>query len=421
MLDAQAIRSHCARMRYLPMSPATLGPWGEWVLTVRRIGDASETPLRMRLFARQEPVDPKSLEVAAEYPGNLVTQKVHLLPGNVIVTVRGFCRMFEEAEALDRLALARFCLRCLRELEGQGRAHGNFRLSNLSLEPLGLLDFGFAAACGRACPDRESLRETLCLLGFEELLSQPNWELQLCRALKLRPEPQTEVATIPPFELEEAGSLCDFDGGEITGLAFSPDSRKLAATGYHPFIQLVDLSERRAISLANSGNILYEPGFSPDGSWLVARDYRSVLLWNLDTLECREIPWPSPIQRVDFDSSGGLVWVDQDGAVVVDPTTLAARIEPEPVTLSSPRSGSHPTLPVRAVGERAGMTNHGGLQAGVQLLDRQGNLLWSSPVCPDHVPDVVFSPDGNWLAAGSSGDDYSKNFPVYLWRMRVTK
>ncbi len=415
MLDATAIRSCCATLRYVPLSPATPGPWGDSVLTVRRIGDASETPLRMRLSLCQEAVDPKSLQVDNLYPTNLVPQQASLLPGNILVTVRSFCQPTEQMDALERLALARFCLRCLSDLKEQGRSHGNFRLSNLARDPFGLLDLGFAAACGRARPDQEALHEVLCQLGFKELLAKPDWERSLCRALELQPEPTPQAGAAPSFHLEEKGSLCTFDG-EVTGLAFSPDSRRLAATGYHPFIQLVDLAERRVVTLPNSGYILYQPAFSPDGSWLAARDYQSVHLWNLDLPQHREIRWPC-LLRLDFDPNGRLVLVDQDGAAVLDPVTLAPQIEAEPVTLHAPRSGMHPTLPLRALGEQAGMTDHGGLQAHLQLLDLEGNLLWSTGVCRDHVPDVAFSPDGNWLAAGSSGDDYTREFPVFLWRM----
>lgn len=417
MLDAKAIRSCCASLRYVPLSPAVPGPWGDWVLTVRRIGDACETPLRMRLFLCQQTVDPKSLQVDNLYPSNLVHQLASLLPGNILVTVRDFCPPVEQPDALERLALARFCLRCLGDLKAQGRRHGNFSLSNLARHPVGLLDMGFAAACGRARPDQEAMHELLGQLGFEELLGQPDWERFLCRALKLEPEAVPQAGLEPSsFQLEEQGSLCTF-AGEVTGLAFSPDSRRLAATGYDPFIQLVDLAQRQVMTLPNPGNILYQPAFSPDGKWLTARDYQSIQLWNLDRPQHREIRWPCPLQRVDFDSNGRLVWIDQDGAVAIDPVTLAPEIQSEAVTLPAPPSGIHPTLPLRALGERAGMTNHGGLQAHLQLLDLEGNLLWSTAVCRDHVPDVAFSPDGNWLAAGSSGDDYTREFPVYLWRM----
>lgn len=419
-LDAQVIRQLLPTMRYVALDAPREGVHGDWCVRARRIGDASETPMLVRFF--QTKVDREGLrplrldQTTSEF---LFPQQLLTLPGGLVATVRSCLEPMARPTSHQLLQLCRKGERLLAFLRAQDRIHGHLSAANLTAEGQ-FADAGWAWLTGHGCDDSEELRN--CFLGLcgddelgRELAERLRQGWQKSWSPRLLEAPDVAERVDGPVEVGAAETLCEF-AGDVLGVAFSPDSRFLAAVGYEPFIQLVDLVEGKRHGLENRGRQLREVCFSPDGRWLAAREYQGIQLWDLSDYSYRSWDYSSAVRRVAFSLQGDLVvQLDRDVEVLGLPEGRP-RLEVEEVQVSAP-SDLHPRLRLRAVGEHAGMTNYGGLWADLQLYDFQDRLVWSQGVCRDHVPCLAFSPDGSMLVCGSSGDDSTRAFPVLLWRL----
>ena len=421
MLDAQLVKQLLSTMRYIALDAPRPGAYGDWCVRARRIGDPGERPMLVR-FLQAPAVDRERLrplrldDSTREF---LFPQQLLTLPGNIVATVRDFIDPAEEVTSLQLLQFCRKGARLLAFLREQNRVHGNLSAANLSYDFL-FADAGWAWLGGRAQEDAEQLK--LTLLGFcrdDELGGQlaqrlqqgwDGWSPQVVESA------DNLERVDAPLQMGEGRTLCQFKG-DVLGLAFSADNRFLAAVGYEPFVQVVDLASGKLRRLDHNGTALHFPCFSPDGRWLAALDCGGVKLWHLSDGSWRYWGYRGPFTRLAFSLGGDLVVEMSAEVEVLRLPDGQPRLDLQQVQLA-PQSGAvHPRLRLRAVGEHAGMTNYGGLFASVQIFDFDDQLLWSEQVCRDRVPSVCFSPDGSMLACGSSGDDSSSDYPVKLWSL----
>lgn len=400
-LNAQLVRQLLPTMRYVALDAPVEGRWGDWCVRARRIGDASENPMLLRFFQTPAPLDREALKplrldhTTQEF---LFPQQLLTLPGNLVVIVRNFFEPVTNLNPHQQLQLSRKVERLLTFLKENDRCHGHLCLANLTPEFL-FADAGWARLIGH---------------GHEDSLAELG--LQKPPATRLLESPDGAQRVPAAVQVGPARTLGNFDC-DVLGVAFSPDSRTLAAVGMEPFVQLFDLESGTARPLSHLGKTLSEPCFSPDGRWLAARHYRGLHLWDLTDGSRRDWSYLVSPGRLGFSPQGHLVVQLGPDVEVLDPSEGLPRLDVEEVTLAT--YDVHPQWQLRAVGEHAGMTNYGGLWAAAQLYDFEDRLVWSQEVCRDKVPCMAFSPDGRWLACGSSGDDSTREFPVTMWELTI--
>ncbi len=101
--------------------------------------------------------------------------------------------------------------------------------------------------------------------------------------------------------------------GLIEALAFSPDSRLMAAAGAEKTIYLWSTSDWKMLATFAPGKgTIFDLAFSPDGSLLAAAEGSGngqVSLWNIQTLEAKAplTSFPFPAFSVEFSPDGSLL------------------------------------------------------------------------------------------------------------------
>ena len=192
----------------------------------------------------------------------------------------------------------------------------------------------------------------------------------------------------------------------VTGVAFSPDSTKLAAGSVGGDLKIWELSSRRLASEAHPGDGLNSLAFSPDGQQLLIAHYyrRGVDLWSVaeqrvvTTLRPRSADWPHHMAA--FSPRGDRIAIINDDSrfEVWDVRTLTNL-----VSLTGPK-----TCVVGIEWSPDGRWIVCGEQRDVLWL-RDANTFekrfeWP---CPSGLPlkALAFSPDSEWLAA--AGNDHT--------------
>jgi WD40 repeat protein len=187
----------------------------------------------------------------------------------------------------------------------------------------------------------------------------------------------------------------------VSGVAFAPDGRELAASSQDSKVWLWKLTPGKgpggAVSaradgrLANATTWVNAVAFSPDGTALAAgTSDADVLVWNLASRALTtRLPAPQPVTSVSWDGAGRIAASDADG-------TATIWTVPAPVLLTgnvSSAVGYRPDGQVIAVGGTS-----------VQLWDAKTHALTATRALPANVfvNGIAWAPDGRYLAAAIS-------------------
>jgi WD40 repeat protein len=173
----------------------------------------------------------------------------------------------------------------------------------------------------------------------------------------------------------------------VSGVAFSPDGRELAASSKDFKVWLWRVAADRAIpdgALTGATNWANTVAFSPDGRSLAAgTSVANVLVWNMSTRKLTAtLPHPQPVTSVAWDGAGRVVAAGADGTVSLWalPSMVLA-------------TGSAPTQLAYGPG---GRTLAVGGVGSVQLWDTVTHTLLTSRSLPptDYANATVFRPSG---------------------------
>jgi WD40 repeat protein len=191
-------------------------------------------------------------------------------------------------------------------------------------------------------------------------------------------------------------------------VAFSPDGEMLSGVCYKSTVPVWDAtSDRLVFSLAKTPVHAVAVSFSPDGDLIAVGDY-SGKISSYSTMSGELIrsfdPLPSAVWDVDFSPDGERLSSVTffSGMQLWDVSTgrqLWSYGDKDRLRVLS--TSYHP----------AGATiAYGTLAKGVLILKAEtGDLIKNLPIA-EPVGDVAFSPDGQWLAAGSDDNQ------IRLWR-----
>jgi WD40 repeat protein len=249
------------------------------------------------------------------------------------------------------------------------------------------------------------------------------------------------ASDVPAAPVPLAGMPLRGPGGPVSGVAFSPNGRELAASSKDFKVWLWRLAGRRtarAGTLTGATNWVNTVAFSPDGKSVAAgTSAANVLVWSVQTAKLTAIlPHPQPVTSVTWDGTARVVAGGADGTVSLwslptnvlmtgDPPTNVA-YAPDGSTLAVGGSGvqlwdaaTRSLLASRALppNEYTNATVFRPQQAGAPLIavavsDGTVDLLNGRTLAPVTAPfkvitgagaaeSVAFSPDGRLLAAGA--------------------
>jgi WD40 repeat protein len=110
-------------------------------------------------------------------------------------------------------------------------------------------------------------------------------------------------------------------GGELAGIAFSPDRRRIAVASWNGTVKVADVATGQVIrTLTGHTRGVPMVAYSPDGRYLASASLdHTVRIWNAGTLTLlRVITHPDPVFGVQFTpDSRDVVTFDAAGAVRV--------------------------------------------------------------------------------------------------------
>lgn len=211
--------------------------------------------------------------------------------------------------------------------------------------------------------------------------------------------------------LQRAPKVSAFLSGHpelVTHVAYSPDGRLLASSGWGETVRVWDTKTWQALPRVLRGT--YGVSFSPRGDLLAASTGNTIASWQVSDWQ--------PRAELKLDE------VDSDMALFSpDGRTLATNADPNPVTRAHvtlwdlvEQRPVVPALPGRTLAfspDGRTLAASGEEWNEVRLLDAQGHA--TGPILGTHggpVRCLAFSPDGNWLASGAEDDS------LVLWDVR---
>lgn len=220
------------------------------------------------------------------------------------------------------------------------------------------------------------------------------------------------------------GAPLEVDGPWVSGFAFSPDGRTLAAADASETIELWDVATGRTIpSVQKAGQSFLSVAFSPDGRRLVSGEGGGKLrLW--DAFSVR------PLGESCAGHSGDVLDVAFDSISRDGVWTLASAGSDGRIFLWDVPAGEGSEWNASNCTPRAALTGHGGTvwslafgRDGLLLSggENKGLILWrlsrvprlAQPLPgPEGLRSFAYSPDGRWIAAGTS------NGELALWDAR---
>jgi WD40 repeat protein len=238
------------------------------------------------------------------------------------------------------------------------------------------------------------------------------------------------------FNLSDLEIISALEGhqGTVTSLAFSPDGKILASSGFDLFVKFWDVGTRRLIgqiSIADTPNFLM---FSPDGRKLAVASNLEVTLIDPFSMKIEQPIQAAGGDRLAFSPDNSYVYVKSSGTIkIIDlNANIVTLTFPDPFTLV-------PTVEVAADGSIIGVTyetpeavdgfviSPDGAQIITYTIDRSLDgatsaknvrlATWDSKTgkyqseikfSGDQIQAMEFSPDGTLLAIGN-------NDQVWLW------
>lgn len=218
-----------------------------------------------------------------------------------------------------------------------------------------------------------------------------------------------EDAPEPAWVFDAAtGVRGEVAGHTFMGLAFSPDSRLVAAADTNGFAVVFDAAtgvERPQPDNMAVGGV-WAVAFSPDGQWVAAMDGEGFLrLFETDT---GRQAWATgvdggPSSSVAFSADGQ--WV----AVTTTATGGVFRVADGSLRFARPAQVPGDTVTFSPTLRQIAISNMSfGVQAdppfpGLTVMDAaKGSALWQATV-PQVTSPARYSDDGRWLAAGMNG------------------
>jgi len=247
---------------------------------------------------------------------------------------------------------------------------------------------------------------------------------------------QARITLFRPSILNRDSIIDVLEGhqGMVTSLAFSPDGRTLASSGYDLFIKFWDVASGRLIaqvSLADNPNDLV---FSPDGTQLaVASNLQVVFIDPVSRQVTRSIQEAGG-DGLTFSPDGGQLYAKSSGSIkIIDPSANRVTLAfPDPFTLV-------PTLSVSADGSTVSVTYESpevvdgfalspdGTQVVTYTIDRSVDsaagtdnvrlATWDARTGKysreikfpgELIHAIKFSPDGKLLAIGNASE-------IWIW------
>ena len=214
---------------------------------------------------------------------------------------------------------------------------------------------------------------------------------------------RTKLATL---FIEESGS--DPDPG-ITSISFSPDGRLLAVgTGrkYHNEVILWDVASRKIIGrLSGHANGVSSVAFSPDGQTLASGGFDSVILWNVKRLAKVGTLKATFVNGLSFSPDGHVLAVGSEFGLTlwnVADSRLLGSLSPATGITSVAFSPDGSELVSGGHSGKAGFGLHGTGAANVTLWDvARRRQIFSFAGHSGPVNSVAFSPNGQLIASGA--------------------
>ena len=203
--------------------------------------------------------------------------------------------------------------------------------------------------------------------------------------------------------------------GPLTGIAFSPDGRKLASNGEDQRVKIWEVATGRELAnFPNEGGGFGTIVFSPNGGVLASVNRPAIKLWDVETRrEIRTLTDNSTVWDIVFTPDGGwLVSVNVKREIKVweIATGRVAR------SLGSPPvdTGSH--LGHLALSRDGRWLAYASWDKTIKLWDfTTGREVRTLVGHGGRVFSAAFSPDGRWLASGS------EDRTVKLWDVETGK
>ena len=169
-------------------------------------------------------------------------------------------------------------------------------------------------------------------------------------------------------------SAVDGHQGMVTSLAFSPDGRILASSGYDLFVKFWDVGSSRLLGQVHIADTPNSLAFSPAGTTLAAASNLDVAFIDVSSMRIEQSIQEANGRDLVFSPDGRAVYVNTSGRIrIIDPQANMVMLTfPDPSTLI-------PTLSIASDGTVAGVTY----------------------AVPERVDGFSLSPDGSQIVSYS--------------------
>jgi WD40 repeat protein len=196
---------------------------------------------------------------------------------------------------------------------------------------------------------------------------------------------------------------------EVTGLAFSPDGKRLVSSGHEEQVRIWDVVTRKCVVVCQGHtDRVSHVAFSPDGRRLASTSWdKTVRLWDAATgRQVASFDGESP-NEIAFSRDGAHLIADgREGHLNV--WDVATRTRTRRLHVTDDRA------PIMAVSPDGKLVAAGGAEKQARLVEfATGRIVHALAVDEDGIGCLAFSPDGKLLATVSG--------PVRLWDVTTGK